>query len=276
MSIAVAAIRRNNAVAKWIAFGLQCLIAVSFEAGDDLTRGLFSQHGSIQGVQNARNVVGFEVSHGLFIEPAMQAFFLQTHRFLVFTVSWLDIAHVMNGIYLLCHVFCTLGVAIWVYFYRKPFFRLFRNSIMLTNAFALVVYENFPVAPPRVLPTVTVGHRAFHFLDTMYGIFNGGKIVGTQVGFNEFSAMPSVHMCWAIIISGSVILLARPLWIRVAAALYPLVMLVAIVVTANHFLLDAIGSLFVVALSVLAALSYEWWRGAFAWSRSRRQNAGAI
>jgi PAP2 superfamily len=257
-------------------FGIQCLIAISFQVFDDFTRGFFVPHASMQGIQNAKDVISFEVGHGLFVEPAMQSFFLQTHRFMLFTFSWLDVAHTMNVIYLFCHIFCTLGVAGWVYFYRRPFFRLLRNSIMLTNAYALLVYENFPVAPPRALPSISVGHHSFHFLDTMYGVFSGGKIVGTQIGFNEFSAMPSIHMCWAIVVAGAIILLVRPLWIKVIAALYPAIMLIAVVVTANHFLLDAVGSVAVVMLAIPTALAYEWWRGPFSWSRPQRQNAGAV
>src|SRR5436305_15153574 len=117
MSAAVAAIRRNSTVSQWMTFAIQCLIAVSFEAADDFTRGFISQHGSLQGMTNARSVITFEAAHGFFVEPAMQVFFLQTHRFLLFTFSWLDVAHVMNGIYLFCHMFCMLGIAFWVSFY---------------------------------------------------------------------------------------------------------------------------------------------------------------
>jgi hypothetical protein len=270
MSTAVAAFRRHSTVAEWLAFWLQVAIAVSFEVFDDITRAIFSQHGTVQGIQNAKSIAAFEAAHGFFIEPAMQTFFLQSHRLLVMTLSWMDVAHFMNVVYVFCHIFCTLGVAIWVYFYRRSHFRLMRNAVMLTNLYALFVYESYPVAPPRVLPTLIVDHHPFRFLDTMYGVFNGGKIVGTQIGFNEFSAMPSVHMGWAFVASAAVVWLARPVWIKVVAALYPGLMLVSIVVTGNHFVMDAVGAVFVVIPAVLTALAYEWWRGSFSWSRPQR------
>src|SRR5437016_1597936 len=142
------ALRRSNVATEWVALIIQILIAVSFEVADDLSRGLFSQHGTIQGVRDARNVVSFEASHGIWLEPAWQQFFLQTRHFLAFTVSWIDMAHVMNVVYVGCHVLVTLAVAVWVYFYRRQHFVLLRNTVMLTNALALLVYESFPVAPP--------------------------------------------------------------------------------------------------------------------------------
>src|SRR5947209_5510300 len=127
-------LRRSFSPMQWLAFGVQALIAIAFELGDDLGRGFFSQHGTLQGVQNARSVVSFEASHGFWFEPAWQSFFLHTRHFLAWTITWLDMVHVMNVVYVGCHVVVTLAVALWLYFYRHKYFALFRNVIMLTNA----------------------------------------------------------------------------------------------------------------------------------------------
>jgi hypothetical protein len=254
------ALRRGNPLIQWLAFAIQALIAVAFELGDDIGRGFFSQHGTIQGIQNARSVVSFEAAHGFWIEPAWQTFFLQTRHFFAWTITWLDVANVMNAIYVGCHVGVTLAVAVWLYFYRHRYFAVFRNVIMLCNALALIVYENFPVAPPRLTTDIDFDGHPFTFQDTVFGALSaGGKLVGNSVGYNEFSAMPSVHMAWAVVVGAAVVLLARPLIVRVLGALYPVLMLVAVVVTGNHFLLDAIGAVAVVLVAAAIAGSLAWW-----------------
>src|SRR5579872_2220804 len=155
MSASAMEVRRRGAVQEWISFALQVAIAIAFEVGDDVARGLISQHGTIQGVDNARKVVAFEAAHGFWVEPAWQTFFLHTHHLFDLTIQWTTVARVMNGIYVLGHVFVTLGVAIWVYRYRRKYFRFLRNSVICVNGLALVIYENFPVAPPRMTTGLT-------------------------------------------------------------------------------------------------------------------------
>lgn len=265
------ALRRSTSATQWIAFAVQVLIAISFEIGDDIGRGLFSQHGTAVGIRDARQIVSFETAHSLWVEPGWQLFFLQTRHFLAFTVSWLDVAHVMNLVYVGCHVLVTLGVGAWVYFFRRKYFVLLRNVIMMTNALALVVYENFPVAPPRLTTGLTWNHHAFTFEDTVFGVWNGGRLVSQQLAYNEFSAMPSVHIAWAMIVAVTVILLARSTVARILAALYPALMLIAVVVTGNHYLLDAAGAVPVVVGASIIAFGVANWPGARAWPEWVRQ-----
>lgn len=262
MSAVVAeANRRSSIAAEWLAFFAQVLIAISFEVGDDLGRGLVAQRGTVEGIDDAREVVAFEAAHGFWIEPAWQMFFQQTHRILALSITWADSVRFMNTVYVFGHVFVTLGVALWVYFYHRRFFALLRNVVILTNLFALVVYERFPVAPPRLSGVLTFNHHPFEFQDTVFGIVSSsGKLIGTQAGYNEFSALPSVHMAWALIVGLAVVWLARPLAVKTLGVVYPALMLVAVVVTGNHFLLDAIASVFVVLAAVVMALSVERWK----------------
>ena len=253
------AFRRNHVLAEWLAFLTQAAIAVSVEVGDDIGRGyFFSQHGGPQGLEDAKEVIAFEASHGFWIEPAWQMFFRQTHHIFDLTITWSDAAHVMNAVYVFGHVFVTLGVALWVYFYRRQWFRFLRNIIILCNVFALLVYESFPVAPPRVLPPFTFGRHMFAFQDTVFGVVtNSGQYIGNQVGFNEYSAMPSVHMAWAIVVGAAILVLARPFPLKMFGAVYPAVMLVAVVVTANHYLLDAVGAACIVIVATMLAGGFE-------------------
>jgi len=262
MSVSVQVLRRNSALLGWLAFVSQVFIAISVEIGDELGRALFSQHGTVEGVDNARRIVAFEVAHGVFMEPTWQIFFEHTHQVLMLTVTWAESARVMNGIYVLGHVFVTLGVACWMFFFRRSLFPLFRNALILVNVFALVIYEYFPTAPPRLTGPLIYNHHAFVFQDTLFGIVNAaGKTVGTEAGFNEFSAMPSIHMGWALIVGVAIIVAGRPAVVKGLGLLYPALMLLAIVVTGNHYLLDAGAAAMLVVLAFIVAGSFECWRG---------------
>lgn len=265
MAVLVQAVRRNSVIPAWIAFFSQVLIAVSIELGDDLGRTLVSQHGTAQGIANAKEIVQIEASHGLWIEPAWQLFFQQTHHVFIVTITWFEVARFMNGVYIMCHIFVTLGVGAWVYFYRRRFFPLMRNTILVTNLIALLIYERFPVAPPRLMPPLPFDHHTFAFQDTLYGVLSGGRFVGSSLTYNEFSAMPSVHVAWALVAAGMVLWLARPLAIKLIAAVYPFLMLVSVIVTANHFLLDAVAAALVVLVALLFTVAFECWRGRPPW-----------
>jgi membrane-associated phospholipid phosphatase len=266
MAASECTLRRSSVFSDWAAFLVQALIAVSVEVGDDLSRGFVSQHGTAQGIENARQIVAFEAEHGFWIEPSWQLFFEQTHRIWSFSITWLDVVPIFNGVYVLCHIFVTLLVALWIWMFRRPFFGLLRNIFIATNVFALVLYERFPVAPPRLSGVLTFNHHAFVFQDTVYGLLNGsGKLLGTGVGYNEFSAMPSLHVGWALIIAAAVILLVRPWPVKLLAAAYPVLMTLAVVVTGNHFLLDGIVAAAIVGLAALLCASIERLRGRPVW-----------
>jgi hypothetical protein len=275
MATAAEALRRNHGLAEWLAFLGQCVLAASVEVADDLGRGLFSQHGTIQGVDNARQIVSFEAAHGLWLEPAWQLFFEKTHHILLLSLTWPESSRIMNGIYVLGHVFVTLTVAAWVYFYRRRYFPLLRNTVIAANALALVIYESFPVAPPRMMPPLPFAHHLFTFQDTLYGVLTaGGSYVGssTTLAYNEFSAMPSIHMAWALVVGVALLALARPLPVRLLGIVYPALMLVAIVVTANHFFLDAVVAVPVVIAAAALAIGFDGARGKLPWQRA--QDAG--
>ena len=59
--------------------------------------------------------------------------------------------------------------------------------------------------------------------------------------------MPSVHVGWALIVAIAVITVSRNRW-RWLAAAYPVLTLLVVVVTANHFWLDGIAAGLLVAL----------------------------
>jgi uncharacterized membrane protein YgcG len=99
------------------------------------------------------------------------------------------------------------------------------------------------VAPPRMLPGTGLVDTAVLYHQSVYQ---------THTGFDadQLSAMPSVHVGWAILVAIMVITAARSPW-RWLALLYPVATTLAVVVTANHFWLDGVVAGLLLALVLL-------------------------
>ena len=135
------------------------------------------------------------------------------------------------------------------------------------NLVAFNVFTTWPLVPPRLLSDTTVtgpsGEKArvFGFQDTVHGIGkDGGSIWTTNKFCNQWAAMPGLHFGYALLIGLTIMRL--PLRARGRGLLswrrnlcvgfglgYPLLVLVAVIATANHSFLDVVGAVIVIALA---------------------------
>jgi hypothetical protein len=136
--------------------------------------------------------------------------------------------------------FPVLGAClIWLYARHRQSYPRIRTTVALFTGISLLI-QLIPVAPPRLLPGTGMVDTALRYGQSVYS-WNGG------FNADEFSAMPSVHVGWALIVAIAVITVSRSRW-RWLAAAYPVLTLLAVVVTANHFWLDGIVAGLLVAL----------------------------
>ena len=185
---------------------------------------------------NAMRVIDFEAAIGLYHEEWIQARFIDFDPFIVF---W-------NVFYGTFHFVVTGFALIWTYRSMPERWRLVRNSFLVMTALALVGFALYPLLPPRLLP------ESYGYLDTMVEIgglwsFDSGAM---QKVSNQYAAMPSLHFGWALWCFMVLYPVLQKRWQRVLIALYPLATLFSIVVTANHYVLDAVGG------AVVAGLGY--------------------
>ena len=140
--------------------------------------------------------------------------------------------------------FPLLGAClIWLYARHRASYPHVRTTVALFTGVSLLI-QLIPVAPPRLLPGTGMIDTAVRYGQSVYA-WSGG------FDADEFSAMPSVHVGWALIVAIAVITVSRSRW-RWLAAAYPVLTLLVVVVTANHFWLDGIvaGLLVVLVLVV--------------------------
>lgn len=197
---------------------------------------------------NARLVIDLERLLGLFQEERIQEAFLSHTHFIRF---W-------NVFYGTLHFAVTIFAMVWTYRRYPRRYPLWRNTLAITTALALVGFSLFPLMPPRLLDSCGPfgACQTFGFVDTLaeYGglwSFDSGTMATIS---NQFAAMPSLHFAWAL---WCFLVLYRYLpWrsARVAIAIYPWLTLFAIVVTGNHYWIDALGGAVVLGVGYLLAL----------------------
>ncbi|TMG06512.1 MAG: phosphatase PAP2 family protein [Chloroflexi bacterium] len=208
-----------------------------------LVRGQVTQRVS-EAVDRGVGIVHFEQSLGIFWEPDLQRAILDYHWFV----------DGLNYFYLFGHLPVIGALAVWLYFWHRPQYLLMRNAFLISGAIALVFYINFPTAPPRLLPD----HLGFHLTDTVFDQYNTGRPY-TFGGFvNEYAAFPSMHFGWNMLVGLAVWLATKNPFIRAFAVLMPFGMFTDIILTANHYLLDPIAAIPVVALGLAITLGGRW------------------
>lgn len=166
---------------------------------------------------------------------------------------------VANYLYSSLHFVVTIGTLVFLYRRFPSQYPTARNAIVVTTLAALVGFAVFPLMPPRLLPS------KFGFVDTLARYptlwsFDSGAMHRVS---NQFAAMPSLHVAWAV---WCAVWLNRQLSnarTRALALAYPAATTFAIVITGNHYLLDALAGLATAMFGLGVAT---------AWARCRRHH----
>jgi hypothetical protein len=156
------------------------------------------------------------------------------------------LAQVCDYDYAIAHFAVTVPVMFWLYARRGTGARRLAAVWFATNLLALVVFFTVPVAPPRLLP-----HSGF--VDTVvrfhtWGSWGTGAVASAS---NQYAAMPSLHVAWALWSAIAVWSLTRRRAVRLLAAAYPVLTVLVVLGTANHYLLDTAAGAAAVAVAWL-------------------------
>jgi membrane-associated phospholipid phosphatase len=186
---------------------------------------------------DATKIINFERLLHVFVEPSIQAWTLNQH--------WLmDIA---DWTYLNAHYLVTLTALVFIYLRRNDSFYFVRNMFMIAMAIALIGYALYPTAPPRLLPE-------WGFTDTIQQ-FTGITVergAGSAL-LNLYAAVPSMHVCFALMVGLPMARLVRRWPAKVAWRLYPVLITFVVVATGNHYFTDVFLGAVTAGISALLA-----------------------
>jgi hypothetical protein len=190
--------------------------------------------------EHARAIVDLERRLGIFVEPDLQQLIVP-HDWLVALANW---------VYIYGHWPVVALTLVWLHMRHGAAYPRFRNALLISGALGLIVFATYPVAPPRFLPDLG-------FWDSVSARSESYRVLQPPSLVNKYAAMPSLHFGWNLLMGIAWAQYATTRAGRVFGWLMPVAMLIAIVVTANHYLLDgaAGGALALVGLAIATTLA---------------------
>jgi hypothetical protein len=204
---------------------------------------------------HAANIIRIEQEMGIFFEPSLQRLIVD-HHWLVTLFNW---------VYVWGYLPVISAAGLYLYLRHRNFYSRYRNAFLLSGAVGLIIFATIPVAPPRMFPE-------FGFVDTVhvnssvYRSLQGSDLV------NEFAAVPSFHFGWILLVGIALIQTNHHILVRSAGVMLPVLMLAAIIFTANHYVVDAIigGAIVLAALGVVR-FGERWFEAHPTLRRARHQ-----
>jgi hypothetical protein len=156
-----------------------------------------------------------------------------------------DLMHAANIYYAGMHFPVTLLALMWLFFLRPSHYLWARRALVTATAVALVIEFVYPLAPPRMLTDLGFVDAAERMGESVY------DAPGVSGLTNQFAAMPSLHVGWALLVAIVLISASQSRWRWVFVA-HPVLTALVVVVTANHYWLDGIvgAALVLFALAV--------------------------
>lgn len=204
---------------------------------------------------NADAIISFERDLGIFVEPGLQAVVLGRE----FVID------VVNAVYI-AYWPIVVGALVWVMLRHPGHYPLYRNAVLTSGSVSLVIFALYPLAPPRFLPE-------HGFVDTIASNSAGYRDFNASALVNEYAAMPSLHVGWVLLVSIAIIKLGRSRAVRAIAAVLPVAMFGAIVLTGNHYIIDGIAGGVVVLVGLATARALRRWRAGAQPTISTRRTA---
>ncbi|WP_245667864.1 phosphatase PAP2 family protein [Actinomadura macra] len=210
----------------------ELLLIVLFYTGYTLTRIVLVQDGTASAFAHADQILDVERFLGIDVELGLNQTLLG--------VPWL--ARTANIFYATMHFIVTLAIVVWLYRFRPQDYRWLRTSIMVATGIALLGFWLYPLAPPRFL-------HSEGFVDPVTALHSLGLYASDASGSltNQYAAMPSMHAGWALWCGFILVKLATQRWAKIVGVLYPATTVFVILSTANHYVLDAVAGIALIA-----------------------------
>ncbi|CAN5546984.1 phosphatase PAP2 family protein [soil metagenome] len=222
--------------------------------------------------EHALDIIRVQDAIGLWFEPELQRWYLD--------LPARGLIRVWNIYYGTAHFIVTAGALIWLYRRQPDRYSVWRTTLAAMTALALIGFAGYSLMPPRLLGSTSQygacfeqeeGCRGVDMVDTLevdggWLSFDDDEVATVS---NQYAATPSLHTGWSTWSAFVMWGLVRRRWVRGLVVLYPVATVFCIMITANHFWLDAVGGL------VVFAGGYGIARALTAWTEARLQRRDA-
>lgn len=197
--------------------------------------GSLAGNGTYAAVGRGRSIWDAERSAHLLSEHTVQGWILP-HPLIV---------QAANLYYDTMHFSILIVFLFWLFIRHRDAYSRWRTTLALLTASCLLV-QLIPVAPPRMIPDLHMTDTAMQY---------GQSVYGTVAGFraDQLSAMPSVHIGWAVLVALCVYRVSTSRW-RYVGSVHAVLTTFVVVATGNHYWSDGI----VAAALIAAALCAQW------------------
>jgi membrane-associated phospholipid phosphatase len=197
-----------------------------------------TQGSHVDAVENARRLVSLERSLSIHWEPSIQAA-VTGHHWLVTLVNW---------VYIWGHWPLIAAVAVWLFTRHPEAFRRTRTAFFVSGAIGMVFFILFPAAPPRLMDA--------GFTDTVARYSHAYRALQPPSLVNRYAAFPSLHFGWDLLVGLALVTKARSLPGRALGVAMPIAMAIAVVLTANHWIIDVVAGAVVALLGLVIATRF--------------------
>ncbi|MBV9485862.1 MAG: phosphatase PAP2 family protein [Frankiaceae bacterium] len=154
------------------------------------------------------------------------------------------VSRICNGFYAWAHAPMLAATLLWLLWRHREHYARWRNLVVAFTGVSLLI-GLLPVAPPRLVPDLGLVDLAARYHQSVYDGLGKGVT-------DQLSALPSVHIGWAVLVAMAVIMVSRSRW-RWLVLIHPILTAYVVVVTANHYWLDGVAALAVLGAVIISS-----------------------
>jgi hypothetical protein len=182
---------------------------------------------------NARWVLDLEARLGLRVEEDLQGWILGS-----------DVrTTLMNWVYIWLHWPLIIISLFWLHHSHRLRYLEVRNAMFISGAIGLVIFALFPVTPPRLLDP--------RYVDTVTELSHSYRVLQPPNLVNKYAAVPSLHVGWNLLVGIALVKTSSNRAVRTIGFASPIMMAIAVVATANHYMIDGMLGAFLALLGVV-------------------------
>ncbi len=201
-------------------------------------RGL-TEGSTADALAHANDILARERRLGIDIESSVQGA-AQRHEVVETIANW---------VYIWGHWPVIIATMLWLAARHRDVFRRLRDAMMMSGAVGMVIFATYPVAPPRL------AHLGM--VDTVTQKSDAYRVLQPPALVNQYAAMPSLHTGWDLLVGMAIVTAASGLVLRIIGVALPFLMATAVVLTANHYVVDVVAGIWLVLVAHIIALVLE-------------------